>query len=120
MGSTTEIVPTLTDRYQTTVPEPVRRALKLNKRDRIRYTIFSDGSVQIGRCVDDEEADPVLGHFLVQRRRNEARLRTRGRRLSHLWQDAGPRPPAGRLSDLACRGRSRGGASAERTRSDMR
>jgi len=64
MGSTTEIVSTLTDRYQTTVPEPVRRALKLNKRDRIRYTILSDGSVQIGRCVDAEGADPVLRHFL--------------------------------------------------------
>ena len=26
---------TLTDRYQTTVPEPVRKALGLNKRDKI-------------------------------------------------------------------------------------
>jgi antitoxin PrlF len=27
----------LADRYQTTVPQPVRRALGLRKRDRIRY-----------------------------------------------------------------------------------
>lgn len=30
---------TLTDRYQTTIPEPIRKALGLNKRDKIRYTI---------------------------------------------------------------------------------
>ncbi|MEY4515804.1 MAG: prlF antitoxin for toxin YhaV toxin, partial [Pseudomonadota bacterium] len=30
---------TLTDRYQTTVPESVRRALKLCKRDKICYRI---------------------------------------------------------------------------------
>lgn len=30
---------TLTDRYQTTVPETVRRALRLGKRDTLRYSI---------------------------------------------------------------------------------
>ena len=30
---------TLTERYQTTVPETVRRALRLSKRDKIRFTI---------------------------------------------------------------------------------
>ena len=30
---------TLTDRYQTTMPETVRRALKLGKRDKIHYTM---------------------------------------------------------------------------------
>ncbi len=30
---------TLTDRYQTTVPETVRRALNISKRDRIQHTI---------------------------------------------------------------------------------
>jgi antitoxin PrlF len=33
---------TLTDRYQTTAPDPVRKMLGLNKRDRIAYTIRSD------------------------------------------------------------------------------
>jgi antitoxin PrlF len=54
---------TLTDRYQTTVPEPVRRALRLGKRDKLRYTIRPDGDVVLTRA-DDAEDDPVLGAFL--------------------------------------------------------
>lgn len=53
---------TLTDRYQTTVPEPVRRALRLGKRDRIRYTIRADGEVVLSRADDD---DPALAPFLA-------------------------------------------------------
>lgn len=54
---------TLTDRYQTTVPEPVRKALGLNKRDKICYTIQSDGQVLISRVAQTEE-DPILEKFL--------------------------------------------------------
>ncbi|MEA5509139.1 type II toxin-antitoxin system PrlF family antitoxin [Crocosphaera sp. UHCC 0190] len=54
---------TLTDRYQTTIPEPVRKALVLNKRDKIGYSIQSDGQVVISR-VDQTESDPILGKFL--------------------------------------------------------
>jgi antitoxin PrlF len=54
---------TLTDRYQTTVPDPVRKVLGLNKRDRIAYTIGSDGQVTISR-VEDTNNDPLLGQFL--------------------------------------------------------
>lgn len=54
---------TLTDRYQTTVPDAVRKALHLNKRDKIRYTIQADGNVLLSRA-DLDEADPVLGSFL--------------------------------------------------------
>lgn len=54
---------TLTDRYQTTVPEPVRKALGLNKRDKICYTIDSDGQVVISRA-NPTESDPILGLFL--------------------------------------------------------
>ncbi len=54
---------TLTDRYQTTVPDPVRKALGLNKRDKIRYTIQPNGKVWISRA-DQTESDPVLGKFL--------------------------------------------------------
>lgn len=54
---------TLTDRYQTTVPDPVRKALGLNKRDKICYTIEPDGKVWIARA-DRRENDPVLGKFL--------------------------------------------------------
>lgn len=54
---------TLTDRYQTTVPEAVRKALGLNKRDKIQYTIEPDGKVVISR-VDEAGSDRVLEKFL--------------------------------------------------------
>ncbi|ARU59079.1 regulator PrlF [Oleiphilus messinensis] len=54
---------TLTDRYQTTVPDPVRKALGLNKRDKIRYTIQQDGNVILSRA-DLNQDDPVLDAFL--------------------------------------------------------
>jgi len=55
---------TLTDRYQTTVPNTVRRALKLGKRDKIRYTIRSDGNGVMTRADSAENVDPVLDKFL--------------------------------------------------------
>jgi antitoxin PrlF len=54
---------TLTDRYQTTVPDPIRKVLGLSKRDRICYTIGSDGQVTISRASDAND-DPLLGQFL--------------------------------------------------------
>ncbi len=54
---------TLTDRFQTTVPSPVRQALHLGKKDKIKYTIQSDGSVVISRAAA-QESDPVLDEFL--------------------------------------------------------
>lgn len=54
---------TLTDRYQTTIPDPIRKALGLNKRDKICYTIESDGRVVISRA-DQTDSDPVIGQFL--------------------------------------------------------
>jgi len=64
MIATLEVESTLTDRYQTTVPETVRRALKLGKRDKIHYTIRSDGEVVLTRAEVAEGDDPVLGQFL--------------------------------------------------------
>lgn len=52
---------TLTDRYQTTIPEPIRAALHLGKRDQIEYVIEDNGKVMISRA---DENDPVLGEFL--------------------------------------------------------
>ncbi len=63
MGASHEIESTLTDRYQTTVPEPVRRTLKLGKRDKIHYTIRDD-EVVLTRAEVTEDDDPVLGQFL--------------------------------------------------------
>ncbi len=64
MAATLEVESTLTDRYQTTVPETVRRALKLGKRDKIHYTIRQDGEVVLTRAKASEINDPVLGQFL--------------------------------------------------------
>ena len=50
MPPTQQIESTLTDRYQTTVPETVRRALRLGKRDKIHYTIRPDGEVVLTRA----------------------------------------------------------------------
>lgn len=63
MPAIIEAESTLTDRYQTTVPEPVRRALNLGKRDRIRYTVRSGGEVVLTRAAAN--VDPVLEGFLA-------------------------------------------------------
>lgn len=54
---------TLTDRYQTTIPEPVRKVLGLNKRDKVQYTIQPDGRVVMSRA-DSAQSDPILEQFL--------------------------------------------------------
>lgn len=64
MAAILKVESTLTDRYQTTVPETVRRALQLNKRDKIHYTIRPNGEVILSRAEFSEGDDPVLGSFL--------------------------------------------------------
>ena len=64
MPTTLEVESTLTDRYQTTVPETVRRALRLSKRDKIHYAIRPSGEVVLTRAEASEGDDPVLGQFL--------------------------------------------------------
>lgn len=64
MAATLKVESTLTDRYQTTVPETVRRVLKLGKRDKIHYTIRQDGEVVLTRAATTAGNDPVLGQFL--------------------------------------------------------
>ena len=64
MPTTLDVESTLTDRYQTTVPETVRRALRLGKRNKIHYTIRPNGEVVLTRVEPSEGDDPVLGRFL--------------------------------------------------------
>jgi antitoxin PrlF len=61
MAATLEVESRLTDRYQTTVPETVRRALKLGKRDKIHYSIRPSGEVVMTRAPAADGDDPVLG-----------------------------------------------------------
>lgn len=63
MNIVIEAESTLTDRYQTTVPEAVRRALKLKKRDKIHYA-FIDGKVVIEKLDPGTGRDPALEPFL--------------------------------------------------------
>ncbi|ACK73896.1 HtaR suppressor protein (plasmid) [Gloeothece citriformis PCC 7424] len=55
---------TLTKRYQTTIPESIRKVLGLKKHDKICYTILEDGQVTISRAAQTEN-DPILENFLV-------------------------------------------------------
>ena len=64
MPATLEAESTLTDRYQTTVPETVRRALRLGKRDKIHYSIRPSGEVVLTRLEPSDDDDPALGSFL--------------------------------------------------------
>jgi antitoxin PrlF len=64
MATTFELESTLTDRYQTTVPDAVRRALKLGKRDKLRYLVQPDGAVLLTRAAPADADDPALGAFL--------------------------------------------------------
>ena len=79
MPAIMQLESTLTDRYQTTVPESVRRALHLGKRDRIHYTIRPDGEVVLTRAAASDGDDPALAPFLGFLARdmaeNPARLR---------------------------------------------
>jgi antitoxin PrlF len=63
MATLSKDVSTLTDRYQTTVPLGVRKLLKLNKGDKIRYCTEPSGRVYIELMRTDAE-DPALGAFL--------------------------------------------------------
>ena len=65
MQATLEAESTLTDRYQTTVPETVRRALKLSKRDKLRYAILATGEVTVSRAQPASPEDPALAAFLA-------------------------------------------------------
>jgi len=62
MNPTIEAESRLTDRYQTTVPANVRKALALEKRDRLHYEVRPNGEVVLTRCADND--DPALGAFL--------------------------------------------------------
>jgi len=60
-----EIDSGLTIRSQTTIPAPVREALKLSPgKDRIHYQVLAEGKVLISRMEVYQHADPVIDSFL--------------------------------------------------------
>lgn len=64
MAATSKVESTLTERYQTTIPASVRRALRLNKRDKVSYEIRSNGEVVLTRANASTVAGSNLEHFL--------------------------------------------------------
>ncbi len=87
MATTLESESTLTDRYQTTVPETVRRALKLGKRDKIHYSIRPDGAVVMSRVTQTEEEDPVIRQFLGFLTQDLAKQPERIKTINPEWID---------------------------------
>ena len=64
INSVIEVESTLTDRYQTTIPETVRKALHLDKRDKIHYVIQDNGKNVLITRAEKANDDPVVGEFL--------------------------------------------------------
>lgn len=58
-----QVTSTLTDRYQTTVPDVVRKALGLSKRDQLLYTVLDNGEIRVQKA-DTVNDDVALRAFL--------------------------------------------------------
>jgi antitoxin PrlF len=59
-----EIEAAVTERGQTTVPAPIRKALQVGKRGVVVFRLSDDGQVTLTRKVETEP-DPVVGKFLA-------------------------------------------------------
>ena len=64
MISNLEVESTLTDKYQTTIPDSIRKALNLKKRDKIRFALKSDGTVTLTRAAPAGNDEPPITQFL--------------------------------------------------------
>ena len=56
---------TLTSRYQTTIPDAVRKVLGLGKQDRLLYRVTDAGVVQLAKAQSLAGEDPALLPFLT-------------------------------------------------------
>ena len=56
---------TLTARYQTTIPDAVRKVLGLHKHDRVVYRVSDNGEVYLAKADAVETEDPALVPFLA-------------------------------------------------------
>jgi len=57
---------TLTDRYQTTIPALVRKALGLSKGDKLQFLLDETGGIRLAKQKpkEPEHSDPALAAFL--------------------------------------------------------
>ncbi|THF53862.1 type II toxin-antitoxin system PrlF family antitoxin [Allorhizobium terrae] len=58
-------ISTITEKGQVTIPKTVRDALGLGYGGRIAFNIDESRHVSIERVDDEDEADPVIDHFLT-------------------------------------------------------
>jgi len=66
MGAIFEIEARITERGQTTVPSAIRKALGVDRNDKIMFRQMDDGSVVIVPAPGDRDAaDPVITSFLA-------------------------------------------------------
>lgn len=56
---------TLTSRYQTTIPDAVRKVLGLHKHDRVVYRVSDSGAVYLAKADAPGTDDPALAPFLA-------------------------------------------------------
>jgi antitoxin PrlF len=56
---------TLTSRYQTTIPDAVRKVLGLGKQDRLLYRVTEAGEVRLAKAGAQDAEDPALAPFLA-------------------------------------------------------
>ncbi len=56
---------TLTTRYQTTIPDAVRKVLGLQKHDRLVFRVSDNGEVFLAKADDAEADDASLAPFLA-------------------------------------------------------
>jgi len=75
---------TLTERYQTTIPDTIRCVLGLQKRDRICYDVRDNGTVVLSRAEQAEEEDPALLSFLAFLERD---ITEHPERLTHVTHE---------------------------------
>ena len=81
MPANLKVESTLTDRFQTTVPQSVRRALRLNKRDKIHFTIRPDDAYRVFcRMLDSGRPPSDWSQLLTEAQAVSQRLARLGER----------------------------------------
>lgn len=68
-------VATITSKYQTTIPKKIRSILNLKQKDKLCYSILSDGKILVEKANDDHIIENFL-EFIEKSMTNEPQLIT--------------------------------------------
>lgn len=69
-------VSTITSKYQTTVPEKIRSVLNLKQKDKLCYSILSDGKILVEKANDEDHVIENFLEFIEKSMTNEPQLIT--------------------------------------------